>query len=201
MEESRAGGSFYDEVYGADRPELFFKATPHRTSGPNAPIRVRSDSEWTVPEPELAVLVSPSLAIAGYTCGNDVSSRDIEGENPLYLPQAKTYRECCALGPAITLADDAFDPSNAAVSLVVIRDGMAVFRDETNTSCMKRTIPDLVSYLARDNTFPSGVFLLTGTGVVPPDDFGLQPGDVVEITIEGIGTLRNPVVQGCPAGK
>jgi 2-dehydro-3-deoxy-D-arabinonate dehydratase len=198
MEESRVGGKFYDEVYDADRPELFLKATPHRTSGPNAPIRVRSDSEWTVPEPELALVLSPSLKIVGYTCGNDISSRDIEGENPLYLPQAKTYLECCALGPVITLATDTLDPANLTVNLVVIRDGMTVFHDETTTNRMKRTMPNLVSYLGRDNAFPEGVFLITGTGIVPPDEFKLEPDDIVEITIEGIGTLRNPVVQGSP---
>jgi len=196
MGESRGGKLFYDEVYDAKRPELFFKATPHRTAGPNAPIRVRSDSEWTIPEPEFTVLLTPNLVVAGYTCGNDVSSRDIEGENPLYLPQAKTYLDSCALGPVITLPDSLPDPHNVTVSLAVIRDGMTIFHDETNTNRMKRRIPDLVSYLGQDNAFPEGVFLVTGTGIVPPDEFSLEPDDVVEIAIEGIGTLRNPVVQG-----
>lgn len=199
MGESRVGGQFYDEVYDADRPELFLKATPHRTSGPNAPIRVRSDSEWAVPEPELAVVMSPSMEIVGYTCGNDVSSRDIEGENPLYLPQAKTYLECCAVGPVIALAGGGLDPACLTVGLVVIRDEMTIFSDETNTNQMRRTIADLVAYLGRDNAFPDGVFLITGTGIVPPDEFKLEPDDVVEITIQGIGTLRNYVVQSLPS--
>lgn len=195
VDESHGGKLFYDEVYDAPRPELFFKTTPHRVAGPLGDIRVRADSEWTIPEPELTVLLSPDLAIIGYTCGNDVTSRDIEGENPLYMAQAKTYNGCCSLGPYITLADSAAESPYFDVSMVVIRDGMTVFRDETNTRQMKRTIPEIISWLTRDNDFPFGVFLMTGSGIAPPDDFSLEPGDSVEIIIEGIGRLVNPVVK------
>jgi len=195
VEESRGGGGFYGQVYEAARPQLVFKAMPHRVAGPNAPIRVRSDSEWTLPEPELAVVFTPELQVAGYTCGDDVSSRDIEGENPLYLQQAKTYVGCCALGPVIVLPDEFPNPDDTTISMVVIRDGMTIFQGETSTSCMRRRISDLVPYLGRDNAFPDGVVLLTGTGVVPPDDCALEADDVVEIIIDGVGLLRNPVAR------
>jgi 2-dehydro-3-deoxy-D-arabinonate dehydratase len=196
MEESEGGGSFYDRVYVAERPELFLKATPSRVVGWGGRIRIRRDAAWNVPEPEVALVISAALKIVGYTIGNDVSSRDIEGENPLYLPQAKVYRECCALGPVILLEEEARGHRNFDVRLTIERRGEAIFRGETSTSQMKRRFDELVAYLGRDNLFPDGVFLLTGTGIVPPDDFTLAAGDVVAIEVPGIGTLRNPVVQG-----
>lgn len=181
----------YDKVYTAPRPELFLKATPHRVVGPHDFIRARADAHWTVPEPELTVLISPDLQVVGYTAGNDVSSRDIEGENPLYLPQAKIYSRSCALGPAITLAGDLAAP--VSIRLMIERAGQVVFAGEISTDQMKRSIEELVSYLGRENEFPNGVFLMTGTGLVPPDDYTLQSGDVVEIVIERIGRLVNTV--------
>jgi 2-dehydro-3-deoxy-D-arabinonate dehydratase len=195
MEESQSAAIFYDKVYEAARPELFFKATPHRVVGHGQPIRIRADAEWNVPEPELALVLNSRLDLVGFTVGNDMSSRDIEGENPLYLPQAKVYDACCALGPVITLADSMPAPDDIAIRLVVRRDGKSAFEGSTSTSQMARTFQDLISYLKYDNSFPKGAFLLTGTGIVPNDDFTLAPADVIEITIEGIGTLRNFVVQ------
>ena len=196
MEESEKGATFYDMVYDADRPELFMKGGRSRTTGPGGVVRIREDSAWNVPEPELAVLVSRDLRIVGYTVGNDVSSRDIEGANPLYLPQAKVYRQSCALGPAILLDPNPAEHREFGIRLAISRGGAVAFSGETSTGQMKRHFGDLVSWLGRDNVFPDGVFLLTGTGVVPGDDFTLQPGDVVEITVEEIGTLRSTVVQG-----
>lgn len=191
MEESEQGGDFYDLVYDAERPELFFKATPARVAGPGEPIRIRRDSAWNVPEPELALVLASSGAIVGYTIGNDVSSRSIEGENPLYLPQAKVYDGCCALGPVIALNDNRADAR--AIQMTIARDGTPVFSGETSTAQMRRTPQELAAYLFRELTFDAGAFLLTGTGIVPPDEFTLQSGDVVSITIAGIGTLENPV--------
>jgi len=196
QEESEQAASFYDLVYTADRPELFFKATPSRVVGPDEPIRVRQDTRWCVPEPELALVISPSLRIVGYTVGDDVSARDIEGENPLYLPQAKVYDACCALGPAVTLAGSMPPLADVQIRLEIDRAGSTVVRESTPLSRMARKLEDLVDWLGRDNRFPDGVFLLTGTGIVPPDDFSLAPGDIVRITIDGIGTLSNPVVRG-----
>ncbi|MCS6859086.1 MAG: fumarylacetoacetate hydrolase family protein [Abditibacteriales bacterium] len=198
MEESQkaGGGTFYDKVYEADRPELFFKATPFRTVGPNAAIRIRRDARWNVPEPELALVLSPDLRLVGYTIGNDVSSRDIEGENPLYLPQAKVYVGSCALGPVITLAESVADPKRLTIQLTIRRGGGVMFNGQTSIAQMKRTFDDLITYLGRDNAFPQGVILLTGTGIVPPDDFTLEEGDEVEMTIDEIGTLRNTVKRG-----
>jgi 2-dehydro-3-deoxy-D-arabinonate dehydratase len=196
MEESQNSATIYDRVYRAERPELFFKANPQRTSGPNAGIRIREDSAWNVPEPELALLLSPDLQLIGVTAGNDMSSRDLEGENPLYLPQAKIYSQCCALGPAVTLIQPGFDPRELDIAIEIERDGETVFAGNTSTKLIKRSYAELIDYLGRDNEFPQGVILLTGTGIVPPDDFTLNRGDLVSITIEGIGTLRNPVVQG-----
>ncbi len=197
MEESEGGGDFYDKVYAADRPELFLKATPRRVVGPGQPIRIRRDSTWDVPEPELTLVISSSGQIVGYTVGNDVSSRSIEGENPLYLPQAKVFDACCALGPVITLAgENDLDPRDLTIRLSIMRGGSAVFQGETSTARMKRTPDELAAYLFRDQTFPDGVFLMTGTGIVPPDDFTLAAGDAVEITIDGIGRLSNPVARG-----
>lgn len=196
MEESEGAAQFYDKIYQADRPELFFKATPHRVVGPNQGVRIRRDARWNVPEPELALVINSKRSVVGFTIGNDMSSRDIEGENPLYLPQAKVYDACCALGPAILLAEPAITMDRAAIALKISRNGQTVFAGEANTAQMARGFADLVDWLWRETTFPSGVILLTGTGIIPPDDFTLEAGDNVEIAIEGIGTLANRVVRG-----
>jgi len=196
QEESEQGGSFYDLVYRAPRPELFFKATPSRVVGPGEPIRVRQDTKWCVPEPELTLAISPQLKIVGFTIGNDVSARDIEGENPLYLPQAKVYDACCALGPFVTLAGSMPPIREVEIHLEIEREGKVIGTDSTSLARMARSLEELVDWLGRDNRFPDGAFLLTGTGIVPPDDFSLAPGDLVRITIDGIGTLTNPVIQG-----
>lgn len=195
MEESQGAATFYDQVYAADRPELFFKATPHRVAGPGQAVRIRRDARWNVPEPELALVLNSRLELVGFTVGNDMSSRDIEGANPLYLPQAKVYDACCGLGPWITLADAMPPPEEIDITLTVSRDRRTVFQGATSVGKMARTFEDLVGWLARDNSFPNGVILLTGTGVVPADDFTLAAGDVVDIAISGIGTLTNSVVQ------
>jgi len=181
----------YAKVYDAERPELFFKATGWRVAGHGMPIRIRRDSRWNVPEPELTLVVNAHGEIAGFCAGNDVSSRDIEGANPLYLPQAKVYNGSCALGPAIALCG-VETLRDLPIDLSVLRDGRAIFSGATRTSQLKRPLQELVEYLVREMDFPSGVFLMTGTGVVPPDDFSLAPGDVVRITIGGL-TLENPV--------
>jgi 2-dehydro-3-deoxy-D-arabinonate dehydratase len=196
QEESQRGGSFYDQVYRADRPELFFKSTPSRVADPGQPIRVRQDSRWTVPEPELAIVLNPAMDLVGFTIGNDVSARDIEGENPLYLPQAKVYKGGCALGPAITLAGMMTPRASIVIHLEIDRAGGLIFKGQTSVARMARSLEDLIDWLGRDNNFPNGVVLLTGTGIVPPDEINLQPGDLVRITIDGIGTLANPVVRG-----
>jgi len=194
MEESKdaGGGSFYNKVYEAPRPELFFKASPHRVVGPGQKVRIRHDSQWNVPEPELALLVNPQGLILGFTIGNDMSSRDIEGENPLYLPQAKVYDGCCALGPCLLLASQPL-PKETDIAMEVIRSGEIVFSGKTTLARMKRGLQELVDWLFRDNSFPSGVFLLTGTGIVPPDDFTLQSGDDIRIAMPKIGILHNTV--------
>jgi 2-dehydro-3-deoxy-D-arabinonate dehydratase len=196
QEESEQGGSFYDLVYRAARPELFFKATPSRVAGPDQPIRVRRDTRWCVPEPELALVLTPRLRLVGFTIGNDVSARDIEGENPLYLPQAKVYDASCALGPFITLAPALPPLADVTIRLQIERQGALAFEGSTSAGRMARTFEELIDWLGRDNLFPDGAILLTGTGIVPPDEFSLQAGDQVRITIDGIGTLSNPVVQG-----
>lgn len=198
MEESKdaGGGSFYDRVYSAERPELFFKATPHRVAGHQQQVRIRRDSRWNVPEPELALAINAAGKIIGYTVGNDLSSRDIEGENPLYLPQAKVYDQCCGLGPCVTLAADMPPREATGIRLRVERGGQTVFEGKTSVDRMARSFADLIEWLGRDQKFPAGVFLLTGTGVVPPDDFTLRALDRVTIEIDGIGALVNPVVQG-----
>jgi len=193
MEESEAAASCYDRVYDADRPEIFLKATPHRVVGPGQPIHVRSDSQWNVPEPELTLVLDSRLRVVGLTVGNDVSSRDIEGENPLYLPQAKVYNASCALGPWITLIQSVPDPQALQISLQVARDGTTVYQGTTNTTQMARSLGDLVDWLGRENSFPNGAFLMTGTGIVPDSSFTLKTDDVVDIKIEGIGVLSNPV--------
>jgi 2-dehydro-3-deoxy-D-arabinonate dehydratase len=195
MEESEAAASCYDRVYQADRPELFFKATPHRVSGHRQPLRIRRDAKWNVPEPEITLVLSPSLRIVGLTVGNDMSSRDIEGENPLYLPQAKCYDQCAGLGPWITLYTTLPPSSEIGVDLKIDRNGKIVFDQQTSGDQMARSFQDLVGWLGRDNSFPGGAFLMTGTGIVPTSDFTLDPGDIVNITIDGVGTLCNPIVQ------
>jgi len=194
MEESQDGGSFYDRVYRAERPELFFKATPNRVVGPNGFIRIRGDSRWNVPEPELALVINAQGQLVAFTIGNDMSSRDIEGENPLYLPQAKVYRGCCALGPVLLLSSSIPDPRSLTIQIVIKRDEGVCFEGTTGIARMKRGFEELISFLFREQEFPEGVILLTGTGIVPPDDFTLHHGDVVEMTVPEIGTLRNPVL-------
>lgn len=184
------GGDFYDRVYTAERPELFFKAQPYKVIGPGGEVGLRSDAQWSVPEPELALLADARGQIVGYTIGNDMSSRDIEGQNPLYLPQAKIYDRSCALGPGILMTREPL-PESTRIRLAIDRADAAVFEGETTLKQMKRKPQELVDYLYRDQTFPTGAFLLTGTGVVPPDSFTLQPGDLIRIEIDGIGMLRN----------
>ncbi|MBL8800216.1 MAG: fumarylacetoacetate hydrolase family protein [Planctomycetia bacterium] len=191
--ESAGAARFYDLVYSASRPELFFKALPERVAGPGTPVRIRADSKWNVPEPELALVISPRLQIVGCTIGNDMSSRDIEGENPLYLPQAKVYDRSCALGPVVTLRDSLPSPDHLTIRLIIERGGTAVFDGATKASAMKRSFEELVNWLGKENSFPHGAILLTGTGIVPPDEFTLAPGDVVTIEIAGIGKLVNVV--------
>ena len=192
MEESAGAGgaSFYDRVYHADRPELFFKATPHRVVGPGQAMRLRRDSTWIVPEPELTLLVSPAGRVLGYTIGNDLSCRDIEGENPLYLPQAKTYDRCAALGPSVLITEAPL-PADTAIELEIRRGPAVVFSGATTLGQIKRPLEELVGYLFRESSFPAGCLLMTGTGVVPPDGVSLQRGDEARITIGPIGTLTN----------
>lgn len=194
MEESKdaGGGDFYDRVYTAERPEQFFKSAGYRVIGPEGTVRIRKDASWTVPEPELVLAISPKGRIYGYTIGNDMSSRDIEGENPLYLPQAKTYDGSCALGPCLFVTDDPLAP-NTRIQLRILRDEAVVFDDHVEIGQIKRSFTELVEFLYRELSFPRGAFLMTGTGIVPPDTFTLAPGDEVSITIDAIGTLRNVV--------
>lgn len=195
MEESESGASHYDKVYTAPRPEIFYKGNARRTSGPGEPVRVRADSRWTVPEPEFTLVVSPKGKLVGYTVGNDMSARDIEGENPLYLPQAKVYNQCCALGPCVLLADQPLDRDSTKVILTIHRAGREAFKGETHIGMIVRGWDELIGWLIRENDIPDGAFLLTGTGIVPPDEFTLEDGDSVSIEITGIGTLTNPVVK------
>jgi 2-dehydro-3-deoxy-D-arabinonate dehydratase len=193
MDESRQSAYIYDRVYEAERPELFFKAVPSRVSGHLMPIRIRRDSTWNVPEPELVLVISSRGEVVGTTIGNDMSSRSIEGDNPLYLPQAKIYEGSCALGPAIDLTPD---PANGrAIQLNIERDGAVVFNGEISTSRMRRTPSELARWLFTELRFPAGVFLFTGTGIVPPNNFSLKERDIVKISIEGIGTLENQVAE------
>jgi 2-dehydro-3-deoxy-D-arabinonate dehydratase len=194
MEESKdaGGGDFYDRVYDAERPEIFFKATAARTVGHFQDIRIRKDSKWNVPEPELTLFVNNQNQIVGYTIGNDVSSRDIEGENPLYLPQAKSYDKSAAIGPCILVLEEPIS-RDTDISVEILREEKTVFEGKTQLSQMKRELPELVEYLTRECSFPQGVFLMTGTGTVPPDDFTMISGDVVKISIDNIGTLINKV--------
>ncbi len=183
----------YEKVYVANRPELFFKANGHRVIGPGMQIRIRRDSQWNVPEPELTLVLNRSLEVIGYAAGNDVSSRDIEGENPLYLPQAKVYDGSCAIGPAIYLATES-GLANVPIRLSIRRAGKSVFEGETRSSEMKRSLGELASFLGRELSFPQGVFLMTGTGIVPPDGFSMLPGDVVRIEVFD-AILENEVAQ------
>jgi 2-dehydro-3-deoxy-D-arabinonate dehydratase len=190
---STGGSRFYDMVYTAPRPELFFKAPARRVVSPGEPVRIRRDAKWSVPEPEVALVVSPALKIVGYTIGNDMSSRDIEGENPLYLPQAKFYDGSCTLGPVITLAGALPPAAEVSIRLRITRGEARVFEGATSLSAMARSFEDLVSWLGRETSFPDGAVLLTGTGVVPPDDFTLMVGDEIAIEVAGIGTLASGV--------
>lgn len=185
----------YMRVYDASRPELFFKCIAEKAVGPNDWIGLRGDSYWNVPEPELALVLNPAMEVIGLTIANDVSSRDIEGENPLYLPQAKIFRHACALGPVVTLVGSSADLRDLRIKLTVKRGNDVYFHDQTSTAKMRRTAEELTTYLGRYNDFPFGAVLLTGTGIVPGDDFTLRDGDEVVIEIDGIGMLRNPVRQ------
>jgi 2-dehydro-3-deoxy-D-arabinonate dehydratase len=196
MEESAAAADCYDRVYASPRPELFFKATPHRVAGPGQPLRIRTDSHWNVPEPELTLVLSSQAQLVGFTVGNDMSSRDIEGDNPLYLPQAKVYNQCCGLGPWITLPIGMPQREQIGIRLLIRRDGKVAYQGQTSVAQMARSFENLIGWFSRENSFPTGAFLLTGTGVVPESNFTLLPRDVVEIEIDGIGKLVNPVVQG-----
>jgi len=194
MEESKTagGGSFYDRVYVADRPELFFKAPHYRAVGQGGQVRIRRDSTWNVPEPEMTLFITSNGNIVGYTLGNDMSSRSIEGENPLYLPQAKSYNGSTAIGPCLYVTNEPL-PLETGISLQINRDGKTVFEDKTEIKQIKRTFADLVEYLFRECDFPQGVYLMTGTGIIPSNDFTLQSGDEINISSEPIGTLTNIV--------
>lgn len=192
--ETEARG-IYERVYTAERPEIFFKDSGHRTIGPGETLCVRSDSHWTVPEPELTVVLDSEGEVFGYTIGNDMSARDIEGANPLYLPQSKIYRGSCALGPVVTTGDEIPDPRSLRIQMRIYKEGKTLFEGSTETSRLKRSVEELVAYLLRDNQLFGWTALMTGTGIVPPDDFSLEGGETVEIEIEGIGMLRNPVMK------
>lgn len=194
MEESKdaGGGTFYDRVYAAERPEIFFKATPQRVAHPGQPMHLRSDSKWMVPEPELTLAINSRGEIIGYTVGNDLSCRDIEGENPLYLPQAKCFKLCAAVGPCLLITKEPLSPETR-IGLEITRSGAVAFQGETTLAQLKRTPQELAGFLFRDNDFNTGALLMTGTGIVPGDEFTLQSGDVVSISIDGIGTLVNPM--------
>jgi 2-dehydro-3-deoxy-D-arabinonate dehydratase len=186
------GGDFYDRVYTAERPELFFKAVAHKVAGPDSHVKIRRDATWSVPEPELTLVINPRAEIIGYTIGNDMSSRDIEGTNPLYLPQAKVYDRSCALGPGILIRSEPL-PATTQIRLDILRSNQITFAGTTTLAELKRDPATLVEYLFRDHSFPYGCFLLTGTGIVPPDSFTLQSNDRIQITIDNIGTLINTV--------
>jgi 2-dehydro-3-deoxy-D-arabinonate dehydratase len=191
--ESEGAAQFYDKVYSAPRPEIFFKAPAYRVSPSGGPVHIRRDSKWNVPEPELALVISPTMELVGFTIGNDMSSRDIEGENPLYLPQAKMYDNACAVGPCITLAVAMPSYDQVTIRLLIERDRQPVFDGSTKISAMKRSFAELIDWLGKEMSFPNGAVLLTGTGIIPPDDFTLAVGDVVHIDISGIGRLTNVV--------
>jgi 2-dehydro-3-deoxy-D-arabinonate dehydratase len=193
MEESDFSATAYDKVYEADRPELFFKSLPEKVVGPEEAVGIRRDARWSVPEPELALVLNSRGQIAGYTIGNDMSSRDIEGENLLYLPQAKIYQNSCALGPWIVIGRSEQEARTWTIGIRIVRGGIEVFAGETSIGQIKRRFQELFSFLFRSQAFSHGAVLLTGTGVIPPDDFTLQENDVIEITVSGIGLLRNQV--------
>lgn len=185
--------TFYDKVYDAPRPEIFFKSTSARTKGTGQDLYIRSDSNWQIPEPELGLVLNKDGNIIGYTAGNDMSSRDIEGENPLYIPQAKIWRNSCSIGPAIRLAETVMDPYQFQITCRIFRNEKQVFQGSASTGQLKRKFDELVSYLIKDNEIFDGTILLTGTCIVPPNEFTLEDGDRVEIDISGIGVLNNPI--------
>jgi 2-dehydro-3-deoxy-D-arabinonate dehydratase len=195
MEESEFSASAYDRVYEAPRPEIFFKSVGAKVSGASGNVGIRADAKWNVPEPELALVINSRKELVGFTVGNDMSSRDIEGENLLYLPQAKVYKHSCALGPCITLGATEAEARTWTISVHIFRDGKDVFSGKTSVDQIKRSFSELIDYLWRSQEFPSGVVLLTGTGIVPGDDFTLQPADRVRINISGIGSIENTVVE------
>jgi 2-dehydro-3-deoxy-D-arabinonate dehydratase len=194
MEESKTsgGGNFYDKVYEAERPELFFKALPHRVAAHNSEVYIRKDSTWNVPEPELTLFINAAGEVQGYTIGNDMSSRSIEGENPLYLPQAKVYERSAALGPCLLVTKDPI-PGHTKISMMINRSGKEMFAESISIDRIRRKFTELAAFLFRECHFEQGCFLMTGTGMVPPNHFTLQTGDEIDITIDGIGTLRNKV--------
>ena len=194
MEESQFSANAYDRVYDAVRPELFFKSLPDKVVGPGEPVGIRGDAKWSVPEPELALVLDSQGSIVGYTIGNDLSSRDLEGENLLYLPQAKVYRRACALGPWIELGATEADARAWTIRLKIQRAGRTAFAGETSAGQIKRRFTELAEYLFRCQEFPHGAVLLTGTGIVPPEAFTLEAADVIQIEITGIGLLQNAVV-------
>ena len=194
MEESDFSATAYDKVYDAPRPELFFKSMPEKVVGPGEAVGIRADARWNVPEPELAFLLNSRGHLVGYTVGNDMSSRDIEGENLLYLPQAKIYNRSCALGPFITVGVSEAEARSWTIQIEICREGRVAFAGETSVGQIKRSFEELVTYLFRSQSFPHGAILLTGTGIVPPDTFTLQPADRIGISISGIGRLENPVM-------
>ncbi|HEX4118982.1 MAG TPA: fumarylacetoacetate hydrolase family protein [Verrucomicrobiae bacterium] len=193
MEESDSSATAYDKVYDAVRPELFFKCVPGKVVNPGGFVGIRSDAKWNVPEPELALVINSRGDIAGFTVGNDMSSRDIEGENLLYLPQAKIYNRSCAIGPFITVGSTEAEARAWKIEITIERDGAPVFQGDTTAGQIKRTFAELVEHLFRSQTFPDGVLLLTGTGIVPPSEFTLRPNDKISIAIAGIGKLENTV--------
>lgn len=195
MEESEFSASAYDRVYEAPRPEIFFKSIGEKVSGAAGKIGIRSDAKWNVPEPELALVINSRKELVGFTVGNDMSSRDIEGENLLYLPQAKVYKHSCALGPCILLGATEQEARSWTITIHIFRDGKDVFSGKTSVDQIKRSFSELIDYLFRSQEFPHGVVLLTGTGIVPGDDFTLKPGDNVRINISGIGSIENVVVE------
>ena len=195
MDESEFSASAYDRVYEAARPEIFFKAMGDKVSGSDGPIGIRADAKWNVPEPELALVINSRKELVGFTVGNDMSSRDIEGENLLYLPQAKVYKHSCALGPCIVLGASEEEARSWEIAIHIFRQGKDVFNGKTSVSQIKRSFGELMDYLWRSQEFPLGVVLLTGTGIVPNDDFTLSPGDRVRINISGIGSIENTVVE------
>jgi 2-dehydro-3-deoxy-D-arabinonate dehydratase len=195
QEESKdaGGGDFYARVYDAERPEVFHKSSYERIVGHHKPVRIRRDSTWNVPEPELTLVVNPSSRIIGYTIGNDMSSRSIEGENPLYLPQAKTYDGCASVGPCILVTSNGQIPSDSMIRMRIERNGITVFKGDVRLAQMRRSLDELVKYVYMECSFPAGCFIMTGTGIVPPSEFTLHYGDTIHIGIDGIGTLTNTV--------